>query len=175
MHPKASAARRRVFQNKITAYEVAGRPIVYLDESGFAQDMPRTHGYSARGQRCFGKQDWHARGRINVIGALLAGVLLTVGLTTANVDADIFNLWLKHDLIPKLPPKAVLVMDNATFHKRSDTREMIRQAGHTLEYLPPYSPDLNPIEQKWAQAKSVRRRTGKNTEELFQDQKWNQI
>ncbi|MFV0410607.1 MAG: hypothetical protein ACK5LJ_13235 [Paracoccus sp. (in: a-proteobacteria)] len=49
--------------------------------------MPRTHGYAPRGRRCYGVRDWHARGRINVLGALLSGVLLTVGLTTSNVDA----------------------------------------------------------------------------------------
>ena len=50
------------------------------------------------------------------------GVLLCVGLTEANVDADIFNLWLEHDLIPGLPSKAVSVMDRATFHRRGDTK-----------------------------------------------------
>lgn len=129
--------------------------------------MPRTRGYSQRGQRCAGKHDWNARGRTNVIGALLAGVLLTSGLTQANVDADMFNLWLSHDLIPKLPAGSVLVMDNATFHKRADTKTMIRTAGHILEYLPPYSPDLNPIEHKWAEAKAIRRKTGKTTDEIF--------
>ncbi len=131
--------------------------------------MPRTHGYAPRGQRCFGTQDWNAKGRINVIGALLAGTLLAVGLTASNVDADIFNLWLEHHLIPKLPPRAVLVMDNATFHKRSDTRARIEAQGHILEYLPSYSPDLNDIEQKWAQAKASRRKTGKSTEEIFRN------
>ena len=129
--------------------------------------MPRTHGYSPRGKRCFGTQDWHARGRVNAIGALLAGALLSVGLTTENVDADIFNLWLKDDLLPKLPPGSVLVLDNATFHKRQDTKTMISDAGHILEYLPPYSPDLNPIEHKWAQAKAIRRKTGKAVHEIF--------
>ena len=100
--------------------------------------------------------------------ALIAGALLTVGLTEANVNADLFNLWLEHDLIPKLPPGAVLVMDNAAFHKRKDTREMIENAGYTLEYLPPYSPDLNPIEHKWAQAKAQRRRTGQTVDQIFQ-------
>ena len=71
----------------------------------------------------------------------------SIGLTTANVDADLFNKWLEQDLMPKLPANAVLVMDNATFHKRADTRARIEAAGHTLEYLPPHSPDLNPIEQ----------------------------
>ena len=91
-----------------------------------------------------------------------------MGLTTSNIDADIFNLWLQHDLLPKLPPGAVIVMDNATFHKRNDTKTMIQDAGHTLEYLPPYSPDLNPIEPKWAQAKAIRRKTGKNINDLFE-------
>lgn len=129
--------------------------------------MPRTHGYAPRGKRCFGKHDWHARGRVNALGAMLRGVLLTVGLTTSNVDADMFNLWLEGDLLPKLPPGAVVVMDNAAFHKRSDTREMIENAGHSLEFLPPYSPDLNPIENKWAQAKAAKRRTGLSPDQLF--------
>ena len=132
--------------------------------------MPRLHGYAPKGQRCIGKRDWHAKGRINAIGALLAGTLLTVGLTTTNVDADMFNLWLQYDLIPKLPPGSVLVMDNAAFHKRQDTQAVIKAAGHTLEYLPPYSPDLNPIEHKWAQAKAIRRKTGKSTQKIFESQ-----
>ena len=148
-HPKADGDARRIFREKISKYERDNRPVVYLDESGFAADMPRTHGYTRRGERCPGTQDWQARGRTNVIGALLNGVLLTAGLTLANVDADIFNLWLKHQLLPKLPPASIVVMDNATFHKRADTSRMLNAAGHTLEYLPPYSPDLNPIEPKW--------------------------
>ena len=132
--------------------------------------MPRTHGYAPRGRRCFGIRDWNAKGRINVIGAFLAGSLLTVGLTDANVDADMFNLWLTEDLIAKLPPSSVLVMDNATFHKRQDTKEMIKNAGHSLQYLPPYSPDLSQIENKWAQAKAIRRKTGKSTEQIFESE-----
>ncbi len=140
---------------------------LYIDESGFATDMPRRHGYAPRGQRCTGTRDWHAKGRINVIGALLAGVLLSAGLTEANVDADIFNLWLTGDPVPKLPPGAVLVMDRATFHRRADTRATIAAAGHTLEYLPAYSPDLNDIEHKWAEAKAYRRKTGKPVDDIF--------
>jgi transposase len=75
-------------------------------------------------------------------------MLLSVGLTNENVDAHIFNMWLTQGLIPKLPQGAVLVLDNATFHKRADTRAAIETAGNTLEYLPSYSLDLNKIEQK---------------------------
>lgn len=108
-----------------------------------------------------------ARTRTNVIGALIGKNLLTVGLFDANVDADVFTGWARQDLLPKLPPASIIVMDNARFHKRLDPQEAIVHAGHTLEYLSPYSPDLNPIEHKWAQAKSIRRKSGASVEEIF--------
>ena len=142
--------------------------IVYLDESGFAHDMPRTHGYATRGKRCYGVRDWGAKGRTNVIGALIGASLLTVSTFTTNINGDIFHRWMVNDLIPKRPANTVVVMDNASFHKRQDTQEVLGQKGHTLEYLPPYSPDLNPIEHKWAQAKSIRRKTKCSINQIFQ-------
>ena len=131
--------------------------------------MPRTHGYSKKGKRCFGTHDWGAKGRTNVIGALIAGTLLTVSLFQTNINTQIFNAWVIHDLIPKLPPESVVVMDNASFHKGKDMVKALDVAGHTLLYLPPYSPDLNPIEKKWAQAKSIRRRIGGSIEAIFKE------
>lgn len=129
--------------------------------------MPRTHGYAPIGQRCFGTQDWHAKGRTNVIGALLNKCLITIGLFKTNVNADVFTAWVEQDLLPKLPSNSVIVMDNATFHKRQDTQNIIRKAGHELLYLPAYSPDFNPIEQKWAQAKAIRKRNHCSIEQIF--------
>lgn len=129
--------------------------------------MPRTHGYAACGQRCYGKHDWGAKGRTNVIGALLGGVLLTVSMFESTINTNIYTAWVEQDLLPKLPPGSVVVMDNATFHKGSDMKRMIEEAGHTLLYLPPYSPDLNPIEKKWAHAKALRRRIGGSIHSLF--------
>jgi hypothetical protein len=150
-------------------YQKNGTPIIYIDESGFAHDMPRTHGYSLCGQRCYGKHDWGAKGRTNVIGALLAGVLLTISMFESTINTDIYTAWVKQDLLPKLPPESVIVMDNATFHKGLEMTTIIEEAGHTLLYLPPYSPDLNPIEKKWAQAKALRRKVGGNITALFRD------
>ena len=144
-----------------------GRTIIYIDESGFAHDMPRIRGYALRGQRCYGVQDWHAKGRTNVIGALIGKLLLTVGLFNANINADIFCAWVVQDLLPKLPPASIVVMDNATFHKRQDIKDALCKAGHILEYLPAYSPDLNPIEHKWAQSKAVRKQRHCSINELF--------
>ena len=110
--------------------------------------MPRTHGYSLKGQRCFGKHDWGAKGRTNVIGALLNGALLTVSLFQTTIDSIIFTQWIMQDLIPKLQPNSIIVMDHASFHKGKEMQEAIKEAGHVLLYLPPYSPDLNLIEKK---------------------------
>ena len=67
---------------------------MYLDESGFARDGPRTHGYCYRGKRCYGVHDWHAKGRINVIGAMVGFVLVSVGLFEGSINSDVFYAWL---------------------------------------------------------------------------------
>ena len=131
--------------------------------------MPRTHGYSKIGERCFGIHDWGAKGRTNAIGALLGTNLLTLALFDCNINTDAFSSWMQQDLLPKLPSGSILVMDNASFHKSKSMQEKIKSEGHTLEYLPPYSPDLNPIEHKWAQAKSRRRKHRCGIDELFQE------
>ena len=128
-----------------------------MDESGFAHDMPRTHGYAKRGRRCYGTHNWQEKGRVNAIGAIVSFKLLAVGLFDCSVNSDVFYAWLTQTLIPVLPKNAVVVMDNATFHKRQDMIEAIENAGATAEFLPPYSPDLNTIEKKWAQIKNIKK------------------
>jgi transposase len=129
--------------------------------------MPRTHGYSTKGKRCYGTHDWGAKGRTNAIGALIGKVLLTVMLLTGSVNGEVFTSWIKEDLIPKLPPNSVIVMDNASFHKGLEMKQAIEDAGHEILYLPPYSPDLNDIEHKWAHAKKTRQTTRCSIDELF--------
>ena len=130
--------------------------------------MPRTHGYCLKGQRCYGTHDWGAKGRTNVIGALLGSVLLTVSLFETTINTAVFNAWVIQDLITKLPKNSVVVMDNATFHKSVDMVKALESGGHTLLYLPAYSPDLNPIEKKWAQVKAIRRKIGGSVAALFE-------
>ena len=73
------------------------------------------------------------------------------------MNSDVFYFWVKEFLIPELPKQSIVVMDNATFHKRSDTQELLEQHGHHILWLPPYSPDLNPIEKMWAWVKKKRK------------------
>ena len=93
--------------------------------------------------------------------------LLTVTLISGTVNSDVFYQWVTCELLPIVPSNAVIVMDNASFHKRKDIREAITGAGFDLLFLPTYSPDLNPIEHKWAQAKAIRKAERCDTETLF--------
>jgi len=157
------------FSKKIANHKEKGRTIIPIDESGFVHNMPRTHGYSSKGKRCYDVHDWRPGKRTNVIGALMGKSLLTVSLFECNINTSVFNSWVEQDLIPKLPINSVVVMDNAGFHKSPDLKVMIEKAGHKLEYLPAYSPDLNPIEPKWAQAKFRRRKYRCDIDTLFQE------
>jgi transposase len=74
---------------------------------------------------------------------------------------------LTQDLLPKTASGSVIVMDNASFHKRTDIVDAIKEHGCIVEYLPPHSPDLNPIEKKCSQAKSVRKRERCDVDTLF--------
>lgn len=171
-HPRANVFDRLSFVCSIARYRLQGYDILYLDESGFAVDSPRTHGYSEKGKRCYATKDWHARGRINAIGAIIGFTFLTVSLFDCNINSDVFYAWLTQDLLPKLSTSVVIVMDNASFHKRADMVQAIREAGHIPLYLPPYSPDLTPIEPKWAQVKAVRRKKRCNIYDLFSNQEY---
>lgn len=131
--------------------------------------MPRTHGYSRKGSRVHGVCDWNARGRVNAIGAITEEFeFIALSLIPGTINSDIFHLWLTEDLLPQIKSRAVIVMDNARFHKRADSEEAIRESGCILEFLPAYSPDLNLIEHKWAQAKAIRRQQRCDTYTLFQ-------
>lgn len=71
-----------------------------------------------------------------------------------NTDTEIFNQWIEEFLIPALQPNQTVILDNAAFHKSQKTRELIESTKCHVLYLPPYSPDFNPIEQKWGHVKN---------------------
>ena len=102
-----------------------------------------------------------------MIGALLGGALLTVVFFQTTINTKIFDQWVAQDLIKHLPEESVVVLDNATFHKGAEMKKALKDNGHTLVYLPVYSPDLNPIEHKWAQAKARRRKNRCSIDSLF--------
>jgi len=127
--------------------------IVYLDETGFQSSTQRDYGWAKTGQRVYGLKSGHQRPRTSCIGALYKGKLIAPFLFQGNTNTTVFNTWLKECLLPLLPKGKVIVMDNAVFHKSKETVELIENAGCSVLFLPPYSPDLNPIEHTWANLK----------------------
>jgi transposase len=68
-------------------------------------------------------------------------------------DTELVLYWVTELLLPSIPDNSILVWDNASFHKSKELQDLIEQAGHIMMFLPPYSPDLNPIEHKWHELK----------------------
>ncbi|WP_245936061.1 IS630 family transposase [Suttonella ornithocola] len=133
------------------------KPIVYLDECGFKAFDHRPYGYSTKGEVCHGSDNWHLKNQSNAIGAIINGELFALRLYDGSINSDIFSHWVREALLPELPKNSVIVMDNAAFHKRSDIQAIIEEHGHEIVWLPPYSPDLNPIEKMWAWIKQIRK------------------
>ena len=90
--------------------------------------------------RCFGEHDWQARQRTNAIGALTGDRLLTAALFDCSINTDVFEAWIRQDILPVLPNGHVVVIDNASFHKSEKIKELIESAGCLLDYLPPCFP-----------------------------------
>lgn len=92
-------------------------------------------------------------GRQSVIAALNNKKLLAPMCFEGTCNTDVLNVWLKQELLPMLTPGQVLILDNASFHKSATTQKLVESYGCKLLFLPPYSPDLNPIEKCWANMK----------------------
>ena len=155
-HPQADETKRQLFIEQLQTYQAQNRAIIYLDESGFKPSDYRPYAYAPRGQKCFDRHNWQLKNITNAIGAIQNHQLFAVGLYNHTINSDTFHHWVENLLLPQLPINSVIVMDNAPFHRREDIKELIEQAGHTILWLPAYSPDLNPIEKVWAWIKKKR-------------------
>lgn len=126
---------------------------VYLDESGINEYLHREYGRSLRGKEVQGEISGKRFARQSVISALLNGKFFAPMCFEGTCDTSLFNTWLKEMLIPNLIPGQVLILDNASFHKSAESQKLVEAVGCKILFLPPYSPDLNPIEKYWANMK----------------------
>lgn len=138
---------------------------VFLDESGVATDLIRRYGRSRRGTRVHDHtphRHWHTS---TFVGALRIDGLTAPGLLDGPMDGDAFLAYLDQVLAPTLRPGDVVVMDNLPAHRVAGVRERIAATGAQLRYLPPYSPDFNPIELWFAKLKLLLRAARRRTRE----------
>jgi transposase len=112
------------------------------------------YGWNEKGQRFHALKSGRREGRVNMIAALCNHNLIAPFTVEGACNRMVFETWLESCLLPTLEVGQVVVMDNATFHKGGRIEQLIEDAGCKLLYLPPYSPDLNKIEQCWSWLKS---------------------
>ena len=131
--------------------------------------MTRLYGRAARGERVY---DHVPNGRwetTTMIAALGRYGPQAPWVLEGPIDGPSFVIWVKHVLVPTLKPGAIVVMDNLSVHKNAIAREAIIAAGAKVWDLPPYSPDLNPIEKMWSKVKALLRKAKARTpESLFE-------
>jgi transposase len=138
--------------------------IVCVDESAAnSRTADRKYGWSPIGVPCHGVQELKREKRWSIlpaytIGGYLPGCLIHQG----SINGEMFYDWIKDDVLPYCKPypmpRSVIVMDNASTHRNSRIRELVESAGCRLEYLPPYSPDFNPIERSFHELKAYIKR-----------------
>jgi transposase len=112
------------------------------------------YAWSPRGKSVNDEKKGHATEKLNIIAGLSGGNIVAPMIYECSTDAEIFNFWLEHSLLPEIPKNSLVVMDNASFHKSEKTKELVAKFSCRLLFLPPYSPDLNPIEKFWASMKA---------------------
>jgi len=139
--------------------EVEAAQVVYLDEAGVDDTEDYPYGYSHISERFPGLKLGHRTCRIRMVAGWCNRSVMAPMTFEGYCDTSLFEAWVEQQLVPELKPGQVVVMDNASFHKSQRTQDLIEQAGCTLLFLPPYSPDLNKIEKFWARLKTYLRKT----------------
>lgn len=142
---------------------------VFLDESGARTNMTRLYGWGVVGERVVDPVPAGHWTPCTMLAAVrLSGPLAVVSLDAA-VNAEAFVLWTRQFLAPCLGPGDVVILDNLSSHKAAGVVEAIEAAGASVRYLPPYSPDYNPIENLWSKVKTSLRSAAARTFETLGD------
>ena len=142
--------------------------LIYLDESGVTTQMTRLYARSRDGARIHEAAPQGHWKMLTILGAMSSRGMIAAMTIEEATDADIFLAYLDHCLCPQLRPGDVVVMDNLSAHKVDGVRERIEAVGAELLYLPPYSPDLNPIEKAWSKLKQLLRSAQARTREALE-------
>jgi transposase len=162
--PQAQQARARYWQ-VIEALD--RRRLKFVDESGVNLAMPRLYGRAPTGERVVGSVPQNYGPNVTVLAALGPQGLHAMMTVAGATDADVFRAYVKHVLGPTLVPGDIVVLDNLRAHKAGGIQQMLARRRVRLLYLPPYSPDLSPIEPCWSKVKTGLRTAKARTREVL--------
>lgn len=137
--------------------------LVFVDETAVTTAMTRRHGRRRRGKRLRASVPHGHRKTLTTVAALRSGAFLAQQTIDGAMNTERFEAWVRSDLAPTLRPGDVVVMDNVRFHKAEGVRKLIEDCSASLEFLPPYSPDMNPIEKSFSKLKAYLRKLAART------------
>jgi transposase len=143
--------------------------LVFIDETGTSTNMARLRGRAKRGQRVVGRVPWGHWKVLTFVAGLRQDGITAPFVIDCPMTRAIFLEYLRQCLVPTLQSGDIVVMDNLPAHKGDKVRQIIEAAGAELRYLPPYSPDLNPIEQGFSKLKAhLRKAQERSLDALWQ-------
>ena len=148
---EASEEKRAVYQGLIK--DIPPESIVYIDESGIEMTICKDRGWGKKSEKLVGKKSGKYYERTNIIAGYVNHKSIAPMVFNGSCNTKLFETWVEQFLIKELKPGQVVVMDNAAFHRSHKTKELIESIDCKIIFLPPYSPDLNPIEKFWANMK----------------------
>jgi transposase len=161
---RPDVARRRTRWQKYQG-RIDPKRLVFIDETWAKTNMTRTRGWHRRGQRLVAKVPHGHWKTMTFLAALRHDRITAPFVLDGPINGDAFVAYVEQVLVPTLKTGDVVVMDNLGSHKSDKVRRLIRAAGAHLLFLPPYSPDLNPIEQVFAKLKTLLRKAEARTVE----------
>ena len=150
-------ARKRVFWQR-HQHKIDPKRLVFVDETWAKTNMTRLRGWAATGQRLVAKVPFGHWKTMTFIAGLRCDGLCAPYVFDGPINGQNFLAWVEQCLAPTLKPGDIVVLDNLGSHKNRAVRQAIRAVGARLIFLPPYSPDLNPIEQVFAKLKTLLRK-----------------
>ena len=144
--------------HRLWSFAIDPRNLIFIDETGMHLGLTRLYGRAPKGKRLYDTESPSNRGQnISLIGGMSIDGLIASMSIVGSVNTDVFLFYIQEILIPQLWTGAIVLMDNLPVHHAPVVREAIETAGAKLMFLPPYSPDLSPIELCWSKLKQLLR------------------
>jgi predicted ester cyclase len=142
--------------------EVPEEKRYYIDECGINEYLYRMYGYARRGEKIYEKIPGKKYDRVSMVGAKCGKEIIGRYEYKCTMNAKLFELWFCEVLLKEIPPGSVIILDNASWHRKKVLKKSAEEAGCRVIFLPPHSPDFNPIEKVWAALKKFLRHYAAN-------------
>ncbi len=152
---------RREWQENQPALDISR--LVFLDETWASTNMTRRYGRAPSGERCIASAPHGHWKTTTFIAGLRHNTITAPMVADGPMTGALFLAYVREFLCPTLKPGDIVIADNLSSHKVAGIKEAIESTGATLRYLPPYSPDLNPIEKMFSKLKALLRKAAKRT------------